>query len=233
MTVAGPQAERLVARAREALARERASACLLSPEGVYLFCNEAWDAFAERNGGAPSCLGSAVVGRTWREFVSGDPVLAVLARVLDAAMRGAPRTVPGQCNSPTLGREMASTYQAVRTDQGEVVAVAVVHAIVREVPIELLHRPHDPEHTRYFDRAGILHMCCSCRRVQQVADRARWDFVPGYVAAMPASASHTYCRTCFDLHFAAMKLADGSREEGESPVAGRLRAPAPDRNQPA
>jgi hypothetical protein len=209
-----------MARARQALAHERESACILSPEGVYLFCNEAWDAFAERNGGAPGCLGAAVVGRPWQDFVSGEPVRSVLARVLDAAMRGAPRTVPGQCNSPTLGREMASTYQAIRTQEGEVLAVAVVHAIVREVPIELLHHPHDPEHTLYFDRGGLLHMCCSCRRVQQVADHARWDFVPGYVAAMPASASHTYCRTCFDLHFAAMKLAGESAGDAGVPGAG-------------
>jgi hypothetical protein len=209
MTAGNPA--RILERAREALAGERDPACLLSPEGRYLFCNEAWDAFARRNGGDPGCLGERVVGRPWQEFVAGDEVRRVLARVLASALSGAPRLVQGECNSPTVGRRTASTYQAIRDGRGVPVGLAAVHAIVLEAPIAELHTVHEPDHGRYFEPSGLIHMCCCCRRVRRVAERGRWDFVPDYVACMPASTSHAYCPTCLELQFAAVRTGEPRR----------------------
>jgi len=60
----------------------------------------------------------------------------------------------------------------------------------------------------YRDRDGIVHQCAICRRVKNLREPERWDWVPEWVRRMPEFSSHGYCPACFGDFF---RLPQGDR----------------------
>ena len=75
-------------------------------------------------------------------------------------------------------------------------------------PTELVERPHDPVERppqptgdAYRDAQGMVHQCCHCRRMSNLAHPGRWDWVPVWVERFPPNTSHTLCGPCFAFYY--------------------------------
>src|SRR3990172_1561350 len=69
-----------------ALAAENSPSCLLDTQGTFLFVNDAWDRHALTNGGAPSCLGSSLIGTPWLGYIRGEEVQRLHAALFERAL---------------------------------------------------------------------------------------------------------------------------------------------------
>jgi hypothetical protein len=156
-----------------------------------VYCNEAWDRFAESNGGA------AMKRRT----PYGSNVLDVVPEFLKPLYRSAFLNVFAtrrnwefhyECSSATDYRlfRMSVTLSAKNDD-----LIVVVNSLV-----EL--RPHGqdrpvglPDPDLYVGRGGGIAMCFICRRTRR-RDAGGWDWVPSYIESPPAPLVYTFCDAC-------------------------------------
>ncbi|HUK66780.1 MAG TPA: hypothetical protein VLV17_08115 [Anaeromyxobacteraceae bacterium] len=195
----------LLASVIRELAAERSPACLLDPRGSFLFVNEAWDQYALANGGAPSCLGSSLIGTNWLDHIRGVEVRRLHADLLARALhpRGArprPLIQVGESNTPTTAALVSSRFAPLIAHGGEPVALSIVHSVVRERPIEevydVVHRPADS----YRNGQGQITQCSCCRRVRDWSEPERWDLVPE-VLTRPFAGALALCELCGELHY--------------------------------
>ncbi|MFN8636156.1 MAG: ATP-binding protein [Chloroflexota bacterium] len=94
----------------------------------YAYVNQAWDEFAQANEGT-ACLGSAVVGRSWIESMSGpdrEHWLAIAEQLLDGALPSHREEIP--CHSPRDCRFVVVTASPLRltADDAEVAGLVFV-----------------------------------------------------------------------------------------------------------
>lgn len=107
-----------LASAIRSLAAAAHPACLLDCQGRFLFVNQAWDHFAEENGGAPRGLGSALIGTALTDHLVGEEIRRYNADLIERALRS-DGTRAGQvvqvaeANSPTQARLVASRFEPV------------------------------------------------------------------------------------------------------------------------
>ena len=173
---------RALARVREALAEERASACALGADGEILLVNPAWDAFARANGGAPECLGERVVGRRYLAFVDG-PLRDCLEALWVRALAGRATVLLSDCSAPDELRLVSTHVLPVRAGPARGV---FLHA----------RRPAAGH------RAGRERVvaCSACRRVRR--DDGAWEDRPECIDPWPEGV-HGFCPTCARLARAA------------------------------
>jgi hypothetical protein len=192
------------------LAAEKSPACLLDTQGTFLFVNDAWDRHALQNGGAPGCLGAALIGTSWLTHIRGEEVQRFHAALFERALRSrSPRPRPviqvGESNTPTTAALVSSRLELIQQGD-EPFAVSVVHTTIRERPVaevyELVEGPPDA----YRQPGGKIVQCSCCRRVRHPSDGGRWDFVPSLLAA-PLVATQTVCELCAELHYVGVELA--------------------------
>jgi hypothetical protein len=190
-----------LADARQVLAEEPSTACLVGLDGRIVYCNPAWDAFARGNEGDPGALGATVTGMPWRSFIRGEEVATSVSSFMEFALRGESTSFLCECNSAEIGRVIMNRFEPVRSKgSGRTVGVAAVYDVVRSCPIQELHQPSPHQDGLYRDTEGIVHMCAFCRRVLRRGHDERWDFVPYYLkAAFDPNLSHGYCNTCYAL----------------------------------
>lgn len=204
-SMAGSGERAVLGAAKEILAREAGSACLLDARGIIRFVNEAWDRFARENGGAPGALGSAVVGTPWIEHVLGDDVRAHHVALLERALAGQGWSGVvhlGECNSPTEARLMASRFERVLSGPGgEPVGIAAVHTMLAARPLAEAHRLVELDGSAYRHPHGMLVQCACCRRVQSPADPARWDLIPHLLESPGERVTHGLCELCVRLYY--------------------------------
>lgn len=192
------------------LAAEKSPACLLDTQGTFLFVNDAWDRHAMANGGAPACLGASLIGTPWLAHIRGEEVRRYHAALFQRALRSrAPHPRPvlhvGESNTPTTAALVSSRFELV-LQGGEPVAISIVHATLRALPIgEVYELVESPSHA-YRHPGGEIEQCSCCRRVRAPGEPDRWDFVPALVAEPPA-ATQTVCELCSQLHHVGVEPA--------------------------
>ncbi len=202
-----------LASAIRALAVEAHPACLLSCQGAFLFVNQAWDHFAEANGGAPGMLGSALIGTAWTDHLAGEEIRRYHAELIDRALRSdgtQPRRVVqvSEANSPAEARLVATRFEPVMVrGRGERIGIAVVHAAVRARPIDEVYPVVSGEERQYQNEDGRVVQCSCCRRTREPAS-GRWDFVASLVQTPPRSARWAFCDLCLELHYPALRAAE-------------------------
>jgi len=186
------------------LAAENSPACLLDTQGTFLFVNDAWDRYALENGGAPTCLGSSLIGTSWVGHIKGEEARRIHATLLERAVRARgpqlrPITQVGEANTATTAALVSTRLEPV-LQAGEPIAVRIVHRTVRVRPIdevyEVVHRLADC----YRDASGAILQCSCCRRVRDPADPERWDFVPELLERPPRFTLGV-CELCAELHY--------------------------------
>ncbi len=196
-------------RGREAFGRERlendpAVIFSLDHDLRIVYCNAAWDRFAQENGGVGLERGAQL----------GRSVMSCVPDVLKAFFEdGYRRTLASrepwqhsyECSSPSHFRSFRMMTYAEPDGSG----LLVVNSLTAVRPHE--QAPLRPELSRYVDDSGILKMCCHCRRVCQRRDPRLWDWVPELVAAPPEQISHCLCAVC--LHVFYPDVAEGNAHQ--------------------
>lgn len=166
----------------------------LWPDLRLAYVNPAWYRFATSNGGEPA------LATRWKLGVSIlDAFAPVLRSYYEAAYRrcqdsGKRWEHEYECSSPDRYRRFRQIVYPLK--QG---GLLVVNALLVEEPH---NRPAERPHEQvYRDAKGWLHQCVYCRRVSHQQIVHRWDWVPAWVAQIPAQTSHTYCPTCYGHYF--------------------------------
>jgi PAS domain-containing protein len=200
------------------LAHARDPALLLDREGTVLFVNEAWDRFARENGGGERVASSSLVGTRWFDHISGEAPRRLHRLLFERAVRRlGPAAFGGvvqinEANGPETARLVATHLEPVIGPGDVLTAVAVIHRVVREVPLAEVYPVVTGDEERWRAEDGLVEQCSCCRRVRRPEEPAEWDLVPGLVAEPPADVRFGYCALCLELHYAA-----GAGVEHEDP----------------
>jgi hypothetical protein len=196
------------------LAHERNPALLLDREGVILFVNDAWERFARDNGGGQGVSAPALTGTRWLDHVAGEEPRRLHRILLERALR---RIGPGpggavvqlnESNTPTLARLVATHLEPLVGAGGVLTGVAVVHRVVRELPIEEVYPVVEGNDATWRCEDGAVEQCSCCRRNRRPGEPEEWDLAPGMVAEPPEGTRFVYCSLCLELHHAAGAGAD-------------------------
>jgi len=188
------------------LAGLREPACLLDPEGVVLFVNDAWDRFAADNGGGMRSGSGGLVGTRWLDGIHGEEPRRVHAELLRRAMRrevgaaGSAVVHTTENNDPLRARLSATRLEAIASPAGALVAVAVTHRRVRERPIADVYAPVEGDGGGHRGADGTWEQCGCCRRTRRPGPGGEWDFVRTLVAVPPPATRFVYCPLCVELH---------------------------------
>ncbi len=172
------------------------TAYVLSSDLRIVCTNEGWERFARANEGervlADWRPGRSVVDAICEElrpfYVEG------FARTRES---GRPWEHDYECSTP--GRFRLFRMIAYPTYDGFV----VTHAL-------RIARPHDRAECSPADvyaAHGVVTMCAHCRRVRHPSFANRWDWVPGYVQAMPEGTTHSLCPACKRYYYGAVSSA--------------------------
>jgi hypothetical protein len=199
------------------LAHQRDPALLLDRDGVILFVNEAWDRFARENGGGERVASASLVGTRWFDHISGEAPRRLHRLLFERAVRRLGPAAGGgvvqlnEANGPETARLVATHLEPIVGAGDVLTGVAVIHRLVRELPLAEVYPVVAGDEGRWRDEDGVVEQCSCCRRVRRPEEPEEWDLVPGLVAEPPADASFGYCALCLELHYAAG--ADVAREE--------------------
>jgi hypothetical protein len=160
-----------------------------------VYVNDAWRRFASANGAPPE----------WVDVKLGGGIMAAtppqLRPFYEEMFRRARATRAHQdhdyeCSSPdTYRRFRMRVYPAAGS------GFLVVHDPLWSGPHP---GPASPAVDARYERDGIIVMCMHCRRTRR-ADADAWDWVPDYVACMPANVSHGLCPPCADFYYPASR----------------------------
>lgn len=186
----------------------REPACLLDPDGIVLFVNDAWERRAAERGGGDRCASSGVVGGRWLEAIAGEEPRRLHAVLLHRALRrqgGGPSGAvvhTSEDNDAETARLVATHLEPVLVPPGLVAGVTVVHRTVRELPIADVYEPVAGGEGGYRDAAGALHQCSCCRRTRRATAPEEWDYVAALVLVPPRGVRFGYCALCLELHCA-------------------------------
>ena len=172
-------------------AQESGDVCyLLDADRRFIYCNPAWDRFAEANG-APRLTGGAVLGTDLFAAIPG-----VLSDVYTRAFKNAGATGRVwsklyQCSSAEAFRRFRMRIHPVKSLGWFLVSNTLV-----------VERPHrngaDAADTTYFS-GGVVTMCAHCRSVRRAVLPEVWDFVPAYLRFRGRDrlkVSHGLCPIC-------------------------------------
>ena len=174
----------------------------LWPDLRLAYFNPASLQFARDNGGDPSVILEKFLGTSVLELVP-DVMKPFHRQLLLSCIHQSWKTrKPVQhryeCSSPDLFREYVMTLYRLRKGRG----LLVVHSLVRENPHDPARRPPEQPGDRYVDASGFIHQCAHCRRVRNLGQESRWDWVPGWVERPAPRTSHTFCPLCVSYYYA-------------------------------
>jgi len=166
------------------------------------YLNPAWFKFSEENGN------NIFVDNEWslgRNIFDAIPdVLEPFYRDLfqSALNEKEPPEISQQfeyeCSSPELYRRFSMHLYPVGVD-----GVVVVHSLCIE---ELYKLPSANgvitlDEDDYIDKEGMIHQCANCRRLQNLNDKERWDWVPKYIKEPHSKTSHGVCVPCMHHYY--------------------------------
>lgn len=167
----------------------------LDSELRLIYCNPAWERFANANG-APSLEPGRVTGMALMGVVPAPLRLFYRRGYAGVLASGLPWRFTYECSSAEVERYFQMAVHASPSRD----ALVVVNSLVNEAP----HKREGHSAGRlYRNMSGIIIMCAHCRRVKTTGNPGRWDWVPEYVERMPEEISHSLCPVCKELHFGA------------------------------
>jgi hypothetical protein len=173
---------------------DRSVVYMLDADLRLLYCNKAWDEFAEHNGGAHlrriDQLGNSVldaISEPLKTFYG-----TVFARSLAEQQRWEHLY---ECSSPECYREFHMQVLPLRAPS----RLLIVNSLVVEKAHDRIRLP--PLTAVYRTTGGVIGMCMHCRRTRRIDEPDTWDWVPEFLARPPANLSHGICPTCFQYYY--------------------------------
>jgi hypothetical protein len=174
----------------EAIERDPAIVYALDRELKILYCNEAWDRFAESNGGAA----------LKRPTPYGMCVLDVIPEPLQTFYRSAYLSVFAtsrhwvheyECSTAAMHR----LYRLTALHRPKEDFILVANFLLEERPHGDERPVRQPDPATYQGPDVSIEMCSLCRRTRR-RDRRGWDWVPAYVEKPPARLAYSVCASC-------------------------------------
>lgn len=184
------------------LERHGDSAYSIDPDGRVFYVNPAWDEFARDNGGSPAVRAPAVLGTDLFAAIP-TPLRAFYKGLFEVAVEDGPQPARGpvrhtyECSSEALYRRFQMSVYPLDRGNGVMIVNAKVLARAHDAALRPAVTPAD----HHVDAHGMVHQCCHCRRMKNLAHPGRWDWVPAWVKRCPEGASHTICDPCFDFYY--------------------------------
>jgi hypothetical protein len=166
------------------------------------YVNPAWREFARDNNGEPQISSEWNLGRNMMDAIS-PPLQRFFEKFFHDSLEAMgdqmyPRQLVYECSSNRLFRQFQMTVYSVPRQEGWL----VVNALVREIPHpQLPHGPHQTNEWEYVDQDGIIHQCSHCRKIKNIHDNNRWDWIPEWVKTVPSSISHDLCHFCLEYFY--------------------------------
>jgi hypothetical protein len=201
------------------LAQEKDPALLLDRDAVILFVNEAWDRFARENGGGERVASASLVGTSWFDHIAGETPRRLHRLLFERAVRRLGPAAHGgvvqlnEANGPETARLVATHLEPITGPNDSLTGVAVVHRVVRELPLSEVYPVVGGDEGRWQDAEGRIEQCSCCRRVRRPDEPEEWDLAPGLVAEPPEHVHFGYCSLCLELHYAAGAGVDRELDE--------------------
>lgn len=182
----------------DALATQSCVTYGLRPDFRLSYLNSSWFSFAAQNGGEPQ------LSDHWGLGTSIFRNMPALIRDFYSLHYSECLRTDGvwnhlyECSSDSVFRQFYQT--AYSLDRGS--GLLVTNSLVIECPHDPWQRPaHAADDAVYRDEHGFLHQCSHCRRVQNLSEPQRWDWVPEWVRRIPDNTSHTFCPSCFGHYY--------------------------------
>ena len=162
-----------------------------------------WERFARGND-APELLDpDRVLGRRLFDFVQGEEVRDVYARILKDIRSGAAEsvTIPFRCDSPRLRRELRMSIAPVLRGPDQIGCLFCSTAIAEDErpPIDLYDFKALAEAWAAHTQRPLVAMCSFCQRVRSGETGEEWAEAEDYYRAGGTSAvaiSHGVCPAC-------------------------------------
>jgi hypothetical protein len=181
----------------DVLERARDTSFALSEPLDIIYCNSAWDRFAQENGGSQEMQGRSVISKNLLDFVT--PELRGFYSSLFARARaiGQPVDHDYECSTASAFRLYRMRVYPLAPGHGFV----VLNSLRVEHPHDRIARP--PDDAIYTDSAGLMHMCANCRRTRRTSPSPPdvWDWVPTYLDRNLANVSHGICPVCLEYYY--------------------------------
>lgn len=182
------------------LEHDPASIAVIGSDGVILWVNSAWDAFA-RDNGAPAASSDYCVGTRYLDAISGTLRPWFEQRLRECLDSGVPFDLEYECSSADVFRAFYLRALPVGS------LVLLTHSLRHARPHT--REPKPPIESLYRAPNGLLLQCSNCRRYRQV-DGGSWDWVPTWVEHEPPRVSHGICAVCTGFYYG--DLLEGAAE---------------------
>ncbi len=175
----------------QALEHSPAISYIVDSDYRVMYCNPAWNRFAEANG-APHLTSHAVVGSDLF-----DAIPEVLTGFYSHAFRQVRSTGHVweqylQCSSPASFRMYRMRIHLLKPMDW--------FAVTNTLVVEQSHaRTAIADAARYLDHDGSINMCAHCRCTRRAISHDQWDFVPEYLrlsADSVISVRNGLCPVC-------------------------------------
>ena len=102
-----------------------------------------------------------------------------------------------ECSSDSAYRRYHQKAYPLGASEG----LLITNSLVVERPHSADRRAHAPDELAYVDENGFIAQCSHCRRVKNLSELERWDWVPEWVRQPRADVSHTLCPLCFGAYY--------------------------------
>ncbi len=162
------------------------------------YYNPGWFRFSMQNGGEPHISTEWGLGRSILECMA--PEMREFYATNYGACLGSHETWDHEyeCSSDTLYRR----YHQIVYPLGQREGLLITNSLISERPHDKAERPASAaDELAFLDDEGRIVQCAHCRRVKNIQEVERWDWVPEWVKQSPEITSHSICPTCFGYYY--------------------------------
>lgn len=144
----------------------------------------------------------AILGRCILDAISG-PLHRYYHNLFQDTLRTArPRVHEYECSTPNALRYLHMDLLPIPFQDPAPKGLLTIHSQVRSrsIPDDYGPPSGSPHLEEYLTPHGLLVSCSNCRRFRSQQDPQRWDWIPEYLNAPPATISHGLCEICLDYY---------------------------------
>jgi hypothetical protein len=163
------------------------------------YLNPGWFQFARENGGEPRISSRWRLGTSILDGMTSPVREFYHARYAESLRTYNVWSHEYECSSDAVYRLLHQ--MAYPLGAGEALL------IVNSVRIERTHDPTErparhADDAVYRDKKGWVRQCAHCRRVKNLLELERWDWVPEWVRVVPHPVNHGLCPLCVAHYYA-------------------------------
>jgi hypothetical protein len=168
----------------------------LYPDFTLAYFNPAWFVFAAANGGEPQISEKWSIGRSIFDAIPEDLSSFYMHLYKKALVTATISEHVYECSSSECLRKF---HQIIYPVSGQ--ALLVVNSLVISMPIEKNSCTHLFSEEEYRDADGIMHQCAHCRRIKNIKQDSRWDWIGYFVKYPPEHTVHSLCSQCRGYYY--------------------------------